>query len=160
MIVVYTSPGCASCRKVKQWLKDRNLPFIEKNIFKVLLNDDEIKHLLMRSETFVNNEPVEQAAALGIDLRIPHRVLAVGLLPGQPDIPLAQSYAVIAQRARQIDHTVLSCQTRTALFLLTRSQRQDSLLDFAQQLRGMTAPALPVCIGIEQSEYKHKQGDQ
>ncbi len=50
MIVVYTSPGCASCRKVKQWLKDRNIPFIEKNIFKILLNDSEIKHLLMRSE--------------------------------------------------------------------------------------------------------------
>lgn len=50
MIVVYTSPGCASCRKVKQWLKDRDLPFIEKNIFKTLLNDNEIKHLLMRSE--------------------------------------------------------------------------------------------------------------
>lgn len=50
MIVVYTSPGCASCRKVKQWLKDRNLDFIEKNIFKTLLNDNEIKHLLIRSE--------------------------------------------------------------------------------------------------------------
>ena len=50
MIVVYTSPGCASCRKVKQWLKDRELPFIEKNIFKTLLNTNEIKHLLMRSE--------------------------------------------------------------------------------------------------------------
>lgn len=50
MIVVYTSPGCASCRKVKQWLKDRDLKFIEKNIFKTLLNDNEIKHLLMRSE--------------------------------------------------------------------------------------------------------------
>ncbi|MCH4208451.1 MAG: Spx/MgsR family RNA polymerase-binding regulatory protein [Solobacterium sp.] len=50
MIVIYTSPGCASCRKVKQWLKDRNLPYVEKNIFKVLLNDSEIKHLLMRSE--------------------------------------------------------------------------------------------------------------
>ncbi|MBQ9824925.1 MAG: transcriptional regulator Spx [Solobacterium sp.] len=50
MIVVYTSPGCASCRKVKQWLRDRDLPFIEKNIFKTLLNDQEIKHLLMRSE--------------------------------------------------------------------------------------------------------------
>ena len=50
MIVVYTSPGCASCRKVKQWLKDRDLPFIEKNIFKTLLNTNEIKHLLMRSE--------------------------------------------------------------------------------------------------------------
>jgi regulatory protein spx len=50
MIVVYTSPGCASCRKVKQWLKDRDLHYVEKNIFKTLLNDNEIKHLLMRSE--------------------------------------------------------------------------------------------------------------
>jgi regulatory protein spx len=50
MIVIYTSPGCASCRKVKQWLKEHNLSYLEKNIFKVLLNDDEIKHLLMRSE--------------------------------------------------------------------------------------------------------------
>ena len=50
MIVVYTSPGCASCRKVKAWLKERDLPFIEKNIFKTLLNDNEIKHLLMRTE--------------------------------------------------------------------------------------------------------------
>ena len=50
MIVVYTSPGCASCRKVKQWLKDRDLKYVEKNIFKTLLNDNEIKHLLMRSE--------------------------------------------------------------------------------------------------------------
>jgi regulatory protein spx len=50
MIVLYTSPGCASCRKVKQWLKDRNLPYIEKNIFKALLNTTEIKYLLERSE--------------------------------------------------------------------------------------------------------------
>lgn len=50
MIVVYTSPGCASCRKVKQWLKDRDLKFIEKNIFSTLLNENEIKHLLIRSE--------------------------------------------------------------------------------------------------------------
>ncbi len=50
MIVVYTSPGCASCRKVKQWLKERNLKFVEKNIFSTLLNENEIRHLLMRSE--------------------------------------------------------------------------------------------------------------
>jgi len=50
MIVIYTSPGCASCRKVKQWLKEKDLPYIEKNIFKTLLNDNEIKHLLIRSE--------------------------------------------------------------------------------------------------------------
>ena len=50
MIVVYTSPGCASCRKVKKWLKDHDLKFIEKNIFTTLLNETEITHLLQRSE--------------------------------------------------------------------------------------------------------------
>jgi len=50
MIVVYTSPGCASCRKVKAWLRERNLPFIEKNIFNVALHPNEIKYLLQRSD--------------------------------------------------------------------------------------------------------------
>ena len=50
MIVVYTSPGCASCRKVNRWLKDRKLPFVEKNIFSTILKEDEIKQLLVRSE--------------------------------------------------------------------------------------------------------------
>lgn len=50
MIVIYTSPGCASCRKVKQFLKDRNLDFIEKNIFKTLLNEKEIKYLISRTD--------------------------------------------------------------------------------------------------------------
>jgi len=50
MIVVYTSPGCASCRKVKSWLKEKELPYIEKNIFSTILKEDEIKELLVRSE--------------------------------------------------------------------------------------------------------------
>lgn len=50
MIVVYTSPGCASCRKVKAWLKDKKINFIEKNIFQVILDPKEIKYLLSRSE--------------------------------------------------------------------------------------------------------------
>lgn len=50
MIVLYSSPGCASCRKVRQWLKERNLKFIEKNIFTATLSEREIKYLLMRSE--------------------------------------------------------------------------------------------------------------
>jgi len=50
MIVIYTSPGCSSCRKVKNYMKDNNLPFIEKNIFTTLLNDKEIKYLLSRTE--------------------------------------------------------------------------------------------------------------
>lgn len=50
MIIMYTSPGCASCRKAKQWLQEHNIEFKEKNIFSTLLKEDEIKNLLMRSE--------------------------------------------------------------------------------------------------------------
>ncbi|MDR1794011.1 MAG: Spx/MgsR family RNA polymerase-binding regulatory protein [Erysipelotrichaceae bacterium] len=50
MIIVYTSPGCASCRKVKQWMKDHNLEYIEKNIFSFVLNEVEIKHILSRCD--------------------------------------------------------------------------------------------------------------
>lgn len=50
MIILYTSPGCASCRKVRQWLQERDLKFIEKNIFSTILSDKEIKNILMRSE--------------------------------------------------------------------------------------------------------------
>lgn len=50
MIILYTSPGCASCRKAKQWLKEKEMPFVEKNIFNTLLKEDEIKYLLQRSD--------------------------------------------------------------------------------------------------------------
>ena len=50
VIIIYTSPGCASCRKVKNYLKNNNLPFKEKNIFNTLLNDKEIKYIISRTE--------------------------------------------------------------------------------------------------------------
>lgn len=50
MIVIYTSPGCASCRKVRTYMKENGLQFKEKNIFKTLLNNKEIKYLLSRTD--------------------------------------------------------------------------------------------------------------
>lgn len=50
MIRIYTAPSCASCRKVKSWLKEHNIPYVEKNIFSTLLRDVELKELLERSE--------------------------------------------------------------------------------------------------------------
>ena len=50
MIVIYTTPGCVSCRKAKNWLKERNIDFIEKNIYVSLLSDFEIKYLLSRCD--------------------------------------------------------------------------------------------------------------
>jgi regulatory protein spx len=50
MVILYTSPGCASCRKAKRFLQDNHISFIEKNIFSNLLKEDEIKYLLSRCE--------------------------------------------------------------------------------------------------------------
>jgi len=50
MIVIYTSPGCASCRKVRKFMKEHELEYVEKNIFNTLLNEKEIKYLLSRTD--------------------------------------------------------------------------------------------------------------
>ena len=50
MLILYTSPGCASCRKAKAWFKDHNIKFLEKNIFSALLDEKEIRYILTRSE--------------------------------------------------------------------------------------------------------------
>ena len=50
MIIFYTSPGCASCRKAKRWREDNRINFVEKNIFSNLLSESEIKYLLSRCE--------------------------------------------------------------------------------------------------------------
>lgn len=50
MVIIYTSPGCASCRKAKQWLKDNHISFVEKNIFSNLLKEGEVKYLMSRCE--------------------------------------------------------------------------------------------------------------
>jgi transcriptional regulator, Spx/MgsR family len=50
MIRIYTAPSCASCRKVKSWLKEHHIPYVEKNIFSTLLRESELRELLERSE--------------------------------------------------------------------------------------------------------------
>ncbi len=50
MIKIYTSPSCSSCRKVKKWFKDQDIPYVEKNIFAATLNENELKEILIKSE--------------------------------------------------------------------------------------------------------------
>lgn len=50
MLKIYTSPSCSSCRKVKEFLKDRNIEFVEKNIISSVLNEKELKEILSKSE--------------------------------------------------------------------------------------------------------------
>lgn len=48
MIKIYVSPSCSSCRKVKKWFKEQNIPFVEKNIFNSL-NENELREMLNKS---------------------------------------------------------------------------------------------------------------
>ena len=50
MLKVYTSPSCSSCRKVKEFLSDQNIEFVEKNIISGVLNEKELKEILLKSE--------------------------------------------------------------------------------------------------------------
>lgn len=50
MIKIYTSPSCSSCRKVKQWFKEQEIPYVEKNIFAATLSENELKDILSKSE--------------------------------------------------------------------------------------------------------------
>ena len=38
MVILYTSPGCASCRKAKQWLKDNQIEFVDFRIVRNIFN--------------------------------------------------------------------------------------------------------------------------
>lgn len=50
MIRIYTSPSCSSCRKVKKWFEEQNIPYVEKNIFVATLNEKELKDILSKTE--------------------------------------------------------------------------------------------------------------
>jgi len=50
MIVIYTSPSCSSCRKVKKWFEQQSIPYEERNIFSATLNEAELKEMLAKSE--------------------------------------------------------------------------------------------------------------
>ena len=50
MLTVYTSPSCSSCRKAKEFLKEQDIPYTEKNIFVNVLNENELKDILTKTE--------------------------------------------------------------------------------------------------------------
>ncbi|MGX8680995.1 MAG: transcriptional regulator Spx [bacterium] len=50
MLKLYTSPGSISSRKAKSWFKDHEIPYEEKNIFKISLEEKEVREILQRSE--------------------------------------------------------------------------------------------------------------
>ena len=50
MLNLYTSPSCASCRKVKKYFDTHSIIYTEKNILSYKLTKDDIIKMLMKSE--------------------------------------------------------------------------------------------------------------
>ena len=50
MIKIYTSPSCSSCRKAKEFFKKEEIAFQEKNILVNVLNEEELRDILEKSE--------------------------------------------------------------------------------------------------------------
>lgn len=48
MIKVYYSASCSSCRKVRKWFEDQNIPYVGKDIFGGSLNEKEIKEIITK----------------------------------------------------------------------------------------------------------------
>lgn len=50
MIKVYTTPSCSSCRKVKKYFTENDIPFVEKNIINTPLTREDVFKMLVNSE--------------------------------------------------------------------------------------------------------------
>ena len=50
MIKILVSPSCASCRKVRKWFEENQIPYEAVNIFSGTLTPDDIKEAITKSE--------------------------------------------------------------------------------------------------------------
>jgi len=50
MLRLYTSPSCASCRKVKKYFNSHKIPYVEKNIINTPLTREDIFRIVTKSE--------------------------------------------------------------------------------------------------------------
>lgn len=48
MIKIYYSPSCSSCRKVKKWFEEQNIPYEGKDIFASPLSREELKDIITK----------------------------------------------------------------------------------------------------------------
>ena len=50
MITIYTTPTCGSCRKVKEWFKEWEIPFTEHDITKTPLEKEVLLDILYKAD--------------------------------------------------------------------------------------------------------------
>ena len=50
MIIIYTSKGSSSCRKAKEWFRNHNIAYYERDLSSETLTVDEIKRILQMTD--------------------------------------------------------------------------------------------------------------
>lgn len=50
MVIIYTTPSCAGCRKAKKWFNEHKVEYIEKNLFTQKITDEDIDLMLKNCE--------------------------------------------------------------------------------------------------------------
>jgi regulatory protein spx len=50
MLKLYTTPSCTSCRKAKKWLISHDIKFVEHNIMKESIKEEDLMHILQLTE--------------------------------------------------------------------------------------------------------------
>lgn len=50
MVIIYTTPSCAGCRKAKKWFDEHKVKYIEKNIFTQPITEEDIELMIENSE--------------------------------------------------------------------------------------------------------------
>lgn len=50
MVIIYTTPSCAGCRKAKKWFDEHKVKYIEKNLFTQKITEDDIDLMLKNCE--------------------------------------------------------------------------------------------------------------
>lgn len=83
MITLYTSPSCTSCRKARAWLKEHDIPFVERNVFAEPMSMDEIKGILQMTENGTEDIISKRSKA--------YKQLKVNL----DELPLKKLYALL-----------------------------------------------------------------
>lgn len=89
MVTLYLTPSCTSCRKARAWLKEYNIPFIERDMMKKAPQIDELKRIL--SLTYRGTEDIISTRTqafkdLNIDLDELSLAELLDLIQKHPDI--------------------------------------------------------------------------
>lgn len=88
-LVFYTYPSCTSCRKTKGWLKQHDIPYEERHLFRNKPNASELMELLKLTKSGVEDILATRSALykqLKVDLDTLPLSQAVQLLSSEPGL--------------------------------------------------------------------------